>query len=172
MYINSKHPEKFLCIFFILILHKTSSYEQAKSSIGLGPAFNLSADGSGAGVIFQGELKLTKSISIAPALGIEVPYLVHVGLAGRYYLQPEFYLLLGGFTNAGVQSANARVQQRSYGGAGGTAGPGFALPLNKQNVLDFNLHFDMLRRRDDYFLLGGIRVTYNFAFSKINYSTN
>lgn len=147
-------------ILFVFIAGYANA--QAKNAIGLGPAFSTSAENpTGFGIVFQGEIKLNKSFSIVPSVGVEVPYVVYAGLAGRYYVEPRFYLHLGGFIRAGGDTF-------SDSGPGGTAGLGYMLLSTKRNVIDLNFHGDILSSENKSRAVGGIRIVYSFSFTRLD----
>lgn len=152
----------FITALCCLIFTSNHAMAQAKNAIGVGPALSFSEENiPGYGIVFQGEIKLNKKLSIAPSFGVEVPYVVYAGLAGRYYPQPDFYVNLGGFIRAGGDVF-------SDSGPGGTAGVGFILLATKRNVIDLNLHADIMSYESKTRALAGIRVTYNFSFTRLN----
>jgi hypothetical protein len=147
-------------ILFIFITVYANA--QAKNAIGLGPAFSTSEDNpTGFGIVFQGEIKLDKSFSIVPSVGVEVPYVVYAGLAGRYYVEPRFYLHVGGFFRAGGDTF-------SESGPGGTAGLGYMVLSTKRNVIDLNFHGDIMNAENRSRAVGGIRIIYSFSFTHLD----
>ncbi|MEN0056551.1 MAG: hypothetical protein AAGC65_22935 [Mucilaginibacter sp.] len=133
---------------------------QAKNAIGLGAGLNTSGKGAGFGAILQGEVKLNNSISINPSLGIETPYIAYVGATGRYYLSDEVYGSLGGFAHIGG------IDDPSIS-PGGTAGIGFIVLATNHHVVDLNFHVDYFESDNERLTLAGLRLTYNFSFTKL-----
>ena len=132
---------------------------QAKNAIGLGLGLNYSNKKiRDPGGVLQGEIKLAKSVSLTPFIGLEEPYIFYAGLAGRYYFTPAIYGSLGGFTYHNVD----------YGGSGGTAGIGFILLLPPRQTFDINIHGDYLNNNyNKDSPLVGIRLIYSFSFNKL-----
>lgn len=152
---------KFTLIIGCLMCCSQFVYAQAKNAIGIGLALNTSKEGAGFGAIFQGEVKINKSISITPALGVETPYVVYAGLGGKYYFRPDFYGSFGAFGHIGNFDGDSD-------GLGGTAGIGFILLSSTRDVLDLGFHCDFLKLKDQGTPLVGLRLTYNFSFNKLN----
>ncbi|WP_184550699.1 hypothetical protein [Mucilaginibacter sp. FT3.2] len=151
----------FIMAFCCLILTTNRAIAQAKNAIGVGPALGVSEDNiPGFGIAFQGEIRLNKQFSIAPSFGVEIPYVVYAGLAGRYYVQPGLYVHLGGFIRAGGDVF-------SDSGPGGTAGVGFIVLSTKRNVIDLNLHADVMSYENRSRTVAGMRITYNFSFTRL-----
>ncbi|HMG10469.1 MAG TPA: hypothetical protein VK609_18275 [Mucilaginibacter sp.] len=132
---------------------------QAKNAIGLGLGFNYSnKNGNGPGGVFQGEIKLDKSVSLTPSVGLEEPYIFYAGLAGRYYFSPVIYGSLGGFAYHNVD----------YGGAGAAAGIGFMLLIDHRQTFDINIHGNYLNNNyENDSPIVGIRLIYSFSFNKL-----
>ena len=165
---NARRIFTFILYVLMMFVFTRSSYAQSKFSIGIGPAWNVSKqsnEGAGLGIVIQSEIKISKTASVCPSVGAEIPYLVYAGLAGRYYLAPEIYVLLGALLNVGGDDG-------AYGGLGETAGAGFAFPLARHHVIDLNFHIDRIQLDKGYFPVGGLRLTYNFSISPVNYKTS
>lgn len=137
----------------------THAYSQAKNSIGAGLALNASKEGSGYGGVLQGEIKLAKEFSMVPSVGIETPYTGYFGLGGKYYIEPGFYIRLGALAYLGGEEG-------SDNGIGATASGGYELISEQRSILDLNLHGDFIRINHQATPIVGIRLTYNFSFSK------
>ena len=133
---------------------------QAKNAIGIGAGLNTSREGSGVGATLQGEIKLANSISLAPSLGIEIPYVAYLGVAGRYYFTDQVYGSLGAFAHVGGVDD-------PYIGPGGTAGIGFIVLATIRHVLDVNFHADYFENDHERTALAGLRLTYNFSFTRL-----
>lgn len=111
---------------------------QAKNAIGLGPALNVSGNGGGFGAVLQGEIKVARSFSVAPALGVELPYVGYFSLSGRYYLSRAWYGSLGGIAYVGGENG-------AGSGLGGTAAIGHQIFASRRHILDLSLHGDVLK---------------------------
>lgn len=133
---------------------------QAKNAIGIGAGFNTSKEGSGIGAILQGEVKLTNSISLTPSLAIETPYVAYLGAAARYYFSNTIYGSLGAFAHVGGVDD-------PYIGPGGTTGLGFIIFATTRHVIDLNIHADYFENDHERNILAGLRLTYNFSFSRL-----
>ncbi|MGF7041183.1 hypothetical protein [Mucilaginibacter lappiensis] len=153
-------PLKLILIIGSLICGANFANAQAKNAIGIGAGLNTSREGSGVGATLQGEIKLTNSISLAPSLGIEIPYVAYLGVAGRYYFTDEVYGSLGGFAHVGGVDD-------PYLGPGGTAGIGFIILATTRHVLDVNFHADYFENDHERTTLAGLRLTYNFSFTRL-----
>jgi hypothetical protein len=153
-------PLNLTLIIGCLICSVDFANAQAKNAIGIGVGLNTSKEGSGFGATLQGEIKLTNSISLTPALGIETPYVAYLGVAGRYYFNDELYGSLGGFAHVGGVDD-------PYIGPGGTAGIGFILLATTRDVLDLNFHADYFENDHERTTLAGLHLTYNFSFTRL-----
>lgn len=132
---------------------------QAKNAIGFGVGANTSGAGGGGGAVFQGEIKVTKSFSIVPSVGVEVPYVGYVGLAGKYYIAPRFYSSLGALAYFSGDDA----------GIGGSMALGYEVLSTRRHIIDLALHGDAVKISDSGGNTGaivGLRLIYNFSFSK------
>lgn len=148
-----------ILFLFIFLLYIGQAYGQAKNSLGIGLALNTSKEGSGYGGVVQGEIKLAKKFSAVPSIGIETPYNGYFGLGGKYYFEPGFYVRLGGLAYLGGEEA-------SNSGIGATVGGGYELISEQRSILDLNVHGDFIRINHQATPIVGIRLTYNFSFSK------
>lgn len=150
---------KLILVIGCLLCSVKFANAQAKNAIGLGLGINHSNEnGAGPGGVFQGEIKLYKSVSLTPSVGIEEPYIFYAGLAGRYYFSPVIYGSLGGFA----------YHNADYGGAGAVAGIGFILLIDHRQTFDINIHGDYLNNnynKDSPIV--GIRLIYSFSFNKL-----
>ena len=151
---------KIALIITCIICSDNFANAQAKNAIGLGAGLNTSREGAGFGGILQGEVKLTNSISITPSLGAEIPYVVHLGIGGRYYFSDEVYGGLGAFGHFGGDDG-------ASAGLGGTAGIGFILLQTTRHVVDLNFHADLFENDHRRITLAGLRLIYNFSFSRL-----
>lgn len=148
----------FILLFALLICGAVKVHAQAKNAIGLGFGFNTSRENSnGFGGILQGEIKVTKAVSVTPYLATEVPYSVQVGLSGRYYLSKMIYSSAGAF---GYYDAD-------YSGFGATGGAGFIPLSGHHQTLDLNLHADYLKKGYRTTIIG-IRLIYSFSFTRLD----
>jgi hypothetical protein len=134
---------------------------QAKNAIGFGLALNTTREGAGFGARLQGEVKITRSISITPAIGVETPYVVYAGFGGRYYFRPDFYGSFGALGHIGNLDGDSD-------GYGGTVGIGFILLSTTRDVIDLGFHTDFITLKDQGTPIVGLRLTYNFSFNKLN----
>ncbi|WP_183568034.1 hypothetical protein [Mucilaginibacter sp. SP1R1] len=142
---------------FIFSTHFVNA--QAKNAIGVGLGLNVSKENSqGFGGVFQGEIKLSKSVSLLPSLGVEIPYVIYLGLGSRYYFTPKVYGSIGGFAH----------YDGDNGGLGGSAGVGFILLSARKQVLDLNLHGDYMEKDHRNTPVAGFRLIYSFSFSKLD----
>jgi hypothetical protein len=155
-----QYISKITLIMACIICSANFANAQAKNAIGLGAGLNTSGAGAGFGAILQGEVKLNNTISLAPSLGIETPYIVYLGITGRYYFSDEVYGSLGGFAHVGGIDDPAI-------GAGGTAGVGFILLATTRHVVDLNFHVDYFENDNERTTLAGLRLTYNFSFTRL-----
>ena len=142
---------------------------QAHNAFGLGVAINgypgRYASGTqvqtGGGLAMQGEIKLANDLALVPSLGIEVPYFIYLGLSGKCYLQRSFFIHFGGFLHLG----GADIYDS---GPGVTGGIGVALLAEKMHSLEATLHTDIMRYDTRTKAIVGVRLTYNFSFSKLD----
>ena len=148
---------KFTLVICCLMYSTNLVLAQAKNAIGLGLGLNHSKENNNSGGVMQGEIKLARSISLTPSIGVEEPYIIYAGIAGRYYFTPFLYGSLGGFTYHNVD----------YGGSGGTGGIGFVLLSGHRQIFDINIHADYLNNYNEYSPIFGIRLIYSFSFNKL-----
>jgi len=149
----------FILFFALLICGGLKVHAQAKNAIGLGFGFNTSRENStGFGGILQGEIKITKAVSLTPYLSAEVPYSVLAGLSGRYYFNKTIYASAGAFG----------YYDGDYSGFGGTAGVGFILLSGLHQTLDLNFHGDYLKKGNRATPVAGFRLIYSFSFTRLN----
>jgi hypothetical protein len=133
---------------------------QAKNAIGIGAALNTSRENSqGFGALLQGEIKITKSVSVVPSIGGEVTYGAYAGLGARYYLNPAIYFTAGSFAHYSGDDA---------GGIGGTGGIGFMLLSSHRQTIDINLHGDYMENNHRATPIAGIRLIYSFSFTRLD----
>ena len=151
---------KITLIIACLIFSTSFANAQAKNAIGVGAGLNTSREGTGFGGILQGEIKLANSFSLAPSLGAEIPYVVHLGIAGRYYFSEDVYGSLGSFAHLGGDDG-------ASGGLGGTAGIGFILLATTRHIVDLNFHADYFENDHRGTALAGLRLIYSFSFSRL-----
>ncbi|HEX8023716.1 hypothetical protein [Mucilaginibacter sp.] len=148
----------FILLFALQICGAVKVHAQAKNAIGLGFGFNTSRENStGFGGILQGEIKITKAVSLTPYLSAEVPYNVLAGLSGRYYFNKTIYASAGAF---GYYDAD-------YSGFGGTGGVGFILLSGRHQALDLNFHGDYLKKGYRATPVAGFRLIYSFSFTRL-----
>jgi hypothetical protein len=148
----------FILLFALLVCGALKVHAQAKNAIGLGLALNTSRENSnGYGALLQGEVKITKAVSVTPYLGTEVPYSVQAGLSGRYYFSKIIYASAGAF---GYYDAD-------YSGFGGTGGIGFILLSGHHQTLDLNFHGDYLKKGYRATPIAGFRLIYSFSFTPL-----
>lgn len=141
---------------------------QAKYALGVGGALNYYpqtynySTQPGFGGVFQGEVKLNSAatLSLAPSLGLELPYIFYIGMSLRYYIKPRFYVQGGGYAHFDADIL----------GPGGTAGLGYIIYTTKTQNLDLNFHVDELKFDNVVHTLFGIRVTYNFTLPPVGNS--
>ncbi|MEO5894002.1 MAG: hypothetical protein ABIQ31_27335 [Ferruginibacter sp.] len=141
-------------IFSTFLVHA-----QAKNAIGIGPAINGSKEGTGMGAVLQGEIRLAKSFALVPSIGVEIPYVGYTGLSGKYYLPNKTHVSLGGFLHVGGDDAGDS-------GFGGSAGFGIELLSTQKHIIDLDIHGDVFQIDGDPAFVGGLRLTYNFSFSR------
>ncbi len=146
-------------ILFCFICSTQLIYAQAKNALGAGPALNSSKFGGGFGGVLQGEIKFTRKAALVPSIGVEAPYTGYISLAGKYYFQPGIHVNLGAFLHIGGDDA-------SDSGPGGTAGIGYEMVSSKRHILDLDFHLDVMQIERETAPIGGLRLTYNFSFSK------
>ncbi|MDN3550379.1 hypothetical protein [Mucilaginibacter aquaedulcis] len=151
---------KIILIMACIICSANFVHAQAKNAIGLGVGLNTSREGAGFGAILQGEVKLTNAISITPSLGAEIPYVVHLGIGGRYYFSDEVYGALGTFGHIGGDDG-------ASAGLGGTAGIGFILLATSRHVVDLNFHADLFENDHRRITVAGLRLIYSFSLSRL-----
>jgi len=150
----------FSILFLCAVFCAGKAKGQAKSSIGIGAALNTSKENSqGFGALFQGEIKLAKSVSLVPSVGGEVAYGIYAGLAGRYYFNPTFYVSAGSFANYNGDDGS---------GFGATGGVGFILMSTHRQTIDLNLHGDYLEYKHRSAPVAGVRLIYSFSFTRLN----
>lgn len=148
----------FILLFALLVCGTIKVNAQAKNAIGIGFGFNTSRENSnGYGGLLQGEVKITKALSVTPYLGIEVPYIAHAGLSARYYFNKTIYASAGAFGHV----------DGDYSGIGGTGGVGFILASGRHQALDLNFHGDYLKK-DRATPIAGFRLIYSFSFTKLD----
>ena len=152
-------PFFFCCVLFSINI----ANGQAKNALGLGPAANISKTGSygwenGFGARLQGEIKLANRVSLVPSIGVETPYSAYFGVSAKYYPVDKFHLLLGAIAYIGGD-VNA--------GVGPSAAVGYQLISSRRHFLDIDLHGEIIKV-DPYenTTVLGIRLTYNFSFSR------
>jgi hypothetical protein len=92
--------------------------------------------------------------------------LLHIDLATRYYITPDFFARLGPvFYLAG---GNEDVVA---GGIGGTAAVGYQLMMGDRNKLEFVFNTDLINSRNGrgngVIPIAGLKVAYSFNFSRL-----
>jgi hypothetical protein len=148
----------FILLITLFVCGVVKVNAQAKNAIGIGLSLNSSRENSmGFGGILQGEVKITKALSITPYLAAEVPYSALAGISARYYFGKEIYVLAGGFGHF----------DGDYSGIGGTAGVGFILTSSRHQALDLNFHGDYLKKGQTSTPVAGLRLIYSFSFSRL-----
>jgi hypothetical protein len=155
----SHHKFLTLALFAGLLFNTIETNAQAKHAIGIGPALNGNKDGMGFGGTLLGEIKVAKAFSIVPAIGVEIPYVGYVALGAKYYFHRSMYTNLGALLHIGGEDG-------ADSGIGGSLGIGGALLAGKRNLLDLNLHGDAIKMDGDLAPVVGLRLTYQFSFSK------
>lgn len=148
----------FILLFALLACGGVKVHAQAKNAIGLGLGLNTSREKSmGYGGVLQGEIKITKAVSITPYLSVEEPYYVVGGLSGRYYFNKLIYASAGalGYFDS------------DYSGYGGTGGAGFILLSGRHQILDLNVHGDYLKKGSRVTPFAGLRLIYSFSFTRL-----
>lgn len=134
-------------------------HAQAKNAIGIDLSLNTSRENSGGfGGLLQGEVKLTKAVSLTPYIGAEVPYSALAGLSGRYYFNKTIYVSAGGFG----------FFDGDHDGIGGTVGPGFILLPGHHQTLDLNFHADYMKKGQTATPVAGFRLIYSFSFTRLD----
>jgi hypothetical protein len=147
----------FILLTAVLACGVIKVHAQAKNAIGLGLALNTSRENSnGFGALLQGEIKLTKVVSVTPYLGGEVTYGALAGLSGRYYFDKAIYVSAGAFGHL----------DGDYDGIGGTGGVGFILLSGHHQTLDLNFHGDYMKKGRAT-PVAGFRLIYSFSFTKL-----
>ncbi len=155
-----RHLKPIIVVIFIISAITTAN-GQAKNAIGFGPAINTSQKGGGFGGLVQGEIKVARSFSIVPSIGVEIPYIAYFSLAAKYYILPGLFTTLGPLAHIGGDDG-------IYAGLGGSAAAGVELLSKRRHVIDLILHGDVIKM-DDRGNAGsvvGLRLIYNFSFSK------
>jgi hypothetical protein len=153
----------FPLLFCSILFFTNTAKGQAKNALGIGPALNFSKRGSynnptGFGGRLQGEIKLINKISLIPAFGIEVPYTGYIGVSGKYYPADRFHLMAGGIAYIGGDL---------YTGVGPSLAVGYQLLASKRHFIDIDLHGDIIKvDPKGSTTIIGLRLTYNFSFSK------
>jgi hypothetical protein len=147
---------------------------QAKGAIGFGPSIShFGKPGSvsttdpfrnpsyekevGFGGVLQGEIKLGRMFSLVPSLGVENQDFGYLGLYGKLYISDRFSFRFGTI----AYSADAFDF-----GFGPSMGIGYQLVKAKRNSLDLDFHGEMADTGNGNVSLVGLRLTYNFFFSK------
>jgi hypothetical protein len=92
--------------------------------------------------------------------------LLHIDLATRYYITPDFFAKLGPviYLAGGNEDLVA-------GGIGGTAAVGYQLMLDNRNKLEFVFNTDLINSRNGrgngVIPIAGLKVAYSFNLSKL-----
>lgn len=148
----------FILLLSLLVCGAVKVHAQAKNAIGLGLGFNTSRERSvGYGGLLQGEIKITKAVSVTPYLSVEDPYYVVGGLSGRYYFNKIIYASAGAFG----------FFDSDYSGYGGTGGAGFIMLSGHHQTLDLNVHGDYLKKGSRVTPFAGLRLIYSFSFTRL-----
>lgn len=152
--------KKLLTLFLfsaMLIIKFDRLQAQARSGLGLGIGFNTSNEGQGYGGIFYGEIKVASSVSIVPAIGLEIPHGAYFSLNGRYYPKHEVYVNAGPLIHLGSL-------ETGDSGVGGSIGLGLSPQLSKHTALDFNLHLDLIHMSNVLRPVVGLRIAFQGIF--------
>lgn len=157
---NRQHSFFYLILFICFsTFNMPTTKGQARSGVGLAFGVNGSSEGLGLGFRFQGEVKVSRKVTVVPAIGVEIPYNVYAGLSGKYYFRSRFYSMLGPI-------AHLRSLEAGDSGIGGSAAVGYEFKSAKRSIVDLNLHTDVIQINGRTSPVIGLRVAYNFSFSR------
>ena len=180
-----------LSFFLLFFLDAQPSLAQSISSLGIRLGVNkpfADAYKFGTSVALQGNIAINRKWAFEPSIGYDKVHgkstyfnssegpilirnaesldLIHLDLAVRYYIFPDFFVRLGPtlFTAGGNEDIAGL-------GIGGTAGFGYQLMLDKRNKLEFVLNTDLIKIErgfgDGLVPIAGFKVAYAFNFSAL-----
>jgi hypothetical protein len=160
----------------VSILFCKQTYSQVRNSIGLGGGINRPVKGGygiGRDRVVQANIHLNNKLAFMPVLGLETIAGGHqldsksgfdagfLNLAAKYFPGKKVFVYAGPSGYVGGNDGGVV-------GLGGTAGAGYNWNFDDYSSLEFSLRADVLPTHMQAGTLIGLRVAYQFNFSRRN----